>query len=129
MVVRRDAIDQVGLLDEQFFMNSEEVDWCRRMHEHNWTVWFTPQVEIVHLGGGSASRDSAVQRLRLYEGKIRYLRKHAGPFAASVGRWNYRFASLCKAVCYQSAYLFTRNHSFAQKAASHWPIVWKKRWA
>ncbi len=39
LLARRSAIDQVGLLDEQFFMNSEEVDWCFRMKQHGWQVW------------------------------------------------------------------------------------------
>ena len=49
-LVRRAAADQVGLFDEDFFLFSEETDWCYRFHEAGWTVWFTPGAEAVHVG-------------------------------------------------------------------------------
>jgi hypothetical protein len=128
LLARREAIAKVGLLDESFFMNSEEVDWCYRMRRAGWQVWYTPDVEIIHIGGGSAERRTAVQRLRLYEGKVRFLRKHHGPIVAGVARFNFRLASLTKATVLQFAYWSTRRDVYRRQAASHWPVVWRQTW-
>ena len=53
LLVRREAADAVGLFDEQFFMFSEEVDWCYRFHAAGWKVLFCPGAEVVHVGGAS----------------------------------------------------------------------------
>ncbi|PQP33347.1 glycosyltransferase family 2 protein, partial [Desulfobacteraceae bacterium SEEP-SAG9] len=53
MIVRKKAIDQVGLLDEQYFFFFEETDWAYRMKLSGWKVWFVPMAEIYHLQGQS----------------------------------------------------------------------------
>ncbi|MDD5039842.1 MAG: glycosyltransferase family 2 protein [Patescibacteria group bacterium] len=55
MIIRDDAIKQVGLMDERFFMYFEDVDWCRRFWENDWSVFYIASIEIVHY----YSRDSA----------------------------------------------------------------------
>ena len=62
MLVRRAAVDQVGGVDESFFMFSEEVDWQYRMHRAGWEVWFCPDAEVVHVGGVSFSFDCDSRR-------------------------------------------------------------------
>ena len=54
MLVRRKAIDDVGLLDEQFFMYWEDADWCKRMWENGWKVVYFPKASIVHHVGCSS---------------------------------------------------------------------------
>jgi GT2 family glycosyltransferase len=56
MVVRREAVNKVGLLDERFFMYWEDADWCRRMWEKGWRVVYFPGSSIVHFVGGSSER-------------------------------------------------------------------------
>lgn len=128
LLVRRTAIDAVGLLDETFFMNAEEMDWCYRMWRHGWQVWYVHDAEVLHVGGASADRRSARQRMRLYEGKVRFVRKHYGRWAGALVRLNFRFASLTKAVGYRLAYLLIRRQDLRLQAASHWPVTWNKRW-
>src|SRR4029450_3455037 len=53
LLVRRDAADEVGLFDEDFFMFSEETDWCFRFRQARWSVWFFPGADVVHVGGAS----------------------------------------------------------------------------
>ena len=48
MIVRKFAVDQVGLMDEQYFMFMEDTDWCRRFWQKQWEVWYIADVEIVH---------------------------------------------------------------------------------
>jgi GT2 family glycosyltransferase len=51
MFMRRRAIDDIGLLDERFFMYAEEMDWCRRAHDCGWSVGYDPSGTIVHAKG------------------------------------------------------------------------------
>lgn len=83
LLVRRETIEQVGLLDERFFIYSEDVDWCRRIHQGGWDVMFYPHAEAIHYGGSSA----AVERLRFgieqLKANLQYWRKHyAWPVSA-----------------------------------------------
>jgi len=75
MLVRREAIAEVGPLDESFFLFSEEVDWCYRFGQAGWQVWFTPEAEVVHVGGASHGGRLFDQQVL---GHIRFLAKHRG---------------------------------------------------
>jgi len=55
MLVRREAFEQVGVLDEDYFMYGEEIDWCYRMRNAGWRVVYCPQAEIVHLRNRSGA--------------------------------------------------------------------------
>lgn len=75
MLVRRAAIEQVGLLDENMFMYFEDNDWCLRMRQAGWKVYYYPQAEIVHLGGQSLKKNPKAQQA--YFASLRYFyRKH-----------------------------------------------------
>jgi N-acetylglucosaminyl-diphospho-decaprenol L-rhamnosyltransferase len=84
MLARRVAIDEVGLLDEDFFLFSEETDWCYRLRRAGWQVLFTPDAEFAHVYG-------AVHGGRMFEenvrGNLRFIAKHQGPRAATRARW------------------------------------------
>jgi N-acetylglucosaminyl-diphospho-decaprenol L-rhamnosyltransferase len=75
MLVRRDAVDAVGLLDEEFFMFSEETDWCYRFSAAGWHVLFFPGAEVVHVGGASHAGRLFAENVR---GHLRFLAKHRG---------------------------------------------------
>ena len=49
LMVRQEAIDQVGLLDEGYFLYMEDLDWCRRFWEKNWQVWYLAETEVIHF--------------------------------------------------------------------------------
>lgn len=55
MLVRREAIEEVGVMDEAFFMYFEDTDWCYRFMKAGWKVLFWPGAKIIHVGGGSHS--------------------------------------------------------------------------
>jgi GT2 family glycosyltransferase len=75
LLVRRDAADEVGLFDEDFFMFSEETDWCFRFRQAGWGIWFFPGAEVVHLGGASHGGRLFAENVR---GHLRFLAKHRG---------------------------------------------------
>jgi len=75
MVVRRRTLEEVGVLDERFFMYFEDADLCRRVREAGWSVYYLPQVEVVHHAGGSTdSRPRAIWDL--HKSAYFYHRKH-----------------------------------------------------
>ena len=81
MLVRREAIEQVGLMDEQFFMYGEETDLCYRFKKTGWKVFFTPDAEIIHLGGGSSRQMKPEMTLQLRGSILLFIRKHKGRLA------------------------------------------------
>ncbi|CAG7659201.1 glycosyltransferase family 2 protein [Paenibacillus allorhizosphaerae] len=56
IMVRREAIQQVGLLDEEFFMYGEDIDWCYRIKEAGWAIYYYPYTQIIHYKGASSRR-------------------------------------------------------------------------
>ncbi|MHB0913147.1 MAG: glycosyltransferase family 2 protein [Armatimonadota bacterium] len=86
LIARREAIEEVGLLDEGYFMYTEEADWCYRMWRHGWKVYYYPEAQIIHLGGRSARRYGSDILVHLYASRNRFLRKHRGPAVAAVHR-------------------------------------------
>lgn len=86
LIVRREAVSEVGLLDEEYFMYTEEADWCYRMWDHGWAVYFYPGAQVTHLGGESAREFGNGIHLNLYTSRNRFILKHRGRAAASVHR-------------------------------------------
>jgi GT2 family glycosyltransferase len=82
LFLRRQAIDQIGLLDEDYFIYSEEVDLCTRLNKAGWELYWVPQAEIIHYGGQSTQQVAQEMFFRLYESKLTYFRKHQGSLAA-----------------------------------------------
>jgi len=83
MLVRREAVDAVGLLDESFFIFSEETDWCYRFRVAGWHVLFYPGAEVVHVGGAAHGGRMFDQQVL---GQVRFLAKHRGPREAERAR-------------------------------------------
>jgi GT2 family glycosyltransferase len=61
LLVRREALEAVGPLDEAYFLYFEETDWCRKLARAGWEGWYVPAAEIVHYGGRSVEHDSDVR--------------------------------------------------------------------
>lgn len=75
LLVRRADLEAVGLLDERFFMYTEDVDLCVALRRRGRAILYVPQSEIVHLRGRSAGRSHAAERLR-HTSQIAYYEKH-----------------------------------------------------
>jgi GT2 family glycosyltransferase len=82
MLVRKTAVDQVGVMDENFFMYSEETDWCYRFNRQGWETLYNPHVQAIHLWGGSSKRMKDEMFLQLYRSKVQFFRKHYGTLSA-----------------------------------------------
>jgi len=82
LLVRREVVDQVGMLDEGFFMYSEELDWCRRIKGAGWKIVYLPKAQVIHHMGKSSDQVIAQRHIYFQTSKVRYFRKHHGKWAA-----------------------------------------------
>lgn len=78
MLVRRDTIEQVGLMDERFFFYAEEADWCRRIKQSGWQTYFLSNAEIVHYGGQSTQYHAVEMHIEMFRSMLRYFDKYYG---------------------------------------------------
>jgi len=78
MMVRSETVEQIGLLDESFFLFLEETDWCYRMKQKGWKTYYTPDAQIIHYGQQSVSRDPLRCLPMINQSYCRYYRKHYG---------------------------------------------------
>lgn len=76
LMVRREALDAVGLLDEGFWMYYEEVDLCKRIAAAGYVNRFVPSAVILHVGGESSSRNMERIKIERLRSLIRYFDKH-----------------------------------------------------
>ncbi len=98
MLLRREAIEQVGGFDTGFFMYSEEVDLCYRLKQAGWQVHYTPDAVATHIWGGSARKVPRETFLRLYASRVRFFRKHYGAATTFLYKGVLLFSSLVRAV-------------------------------
>jgi len=83
VMIRREVFDDIGLLDEEFFMYFEDVDFCQRSRRAGWNIIHNPKARVVHLRGGSSPvKSQAAKKKRLpryfYESRSRYYYKYFG---------------------------------------------------
>lgn len=78
MLIRREALEQVGGMDEGYFMYSEEVDWCRRIRKAGWAIWQVPAARVTHVGGAATRQFRWKMLVALYRSRMRFVALH-GP--------------------------------------------------
>jgi N-acetylglucosaminyl-diphospho-decaprenol L-rhamnosyltransferase len=98
MLVRREAVEQVGPLDEAFFLFSEETDWAYRFRDAGWKVLFFPGAECVHVGGASHGGRLFRENVR---GHLRFLSKHRGDAYAERARRLLRVATALRGLLFR----------------------------
>ena len=111
LLVRREAVEDVGPADERFFLFSEETDWCYRFRLAGWETWFDPEAEFEHVGGASHGGRMYVENLR---GHLRFFAKHLGPAEAERAR------RLLLVGVWLRALLFPRERAHGYREAARW---------
>ena len=76
LMIRRKVVEQIGLLDERFFMYGEELDWCLRAKRAGWTVMYYPDAQIVHYKGESTKYNSRKAAFEFYRAMYLFHKKH-----------------------------------------------------
>jgi len=83
LFVKREVIEAVGPLDEDYFFFLEETDWCWRIREAGWDIRLVPDARVVHLSGASSKRrEPARTRIEYHRSLYRFLRDRRGPGVA-----------------------------------------------
>lgn len=76
MMVRNEAIQQVGILDEDYFFFLEETDWCYRMQKAGWKIYHVPDARVIHLGGQSKKRAPWQSQIEYHRSLYIFFKKH-----------------------------------------------------
>lgn len=84
LMARRKLVEEIGVLDEQFFLYAEELDWCYRARKAGWKICVLPAIAIVHHRGKSTEQVSEAALAYLTETRLRYYRKNHGLWYAAL---------------------------------------------
>jgi len=96
LLVRSEVLEQVGSLDEDYFIYAEEIDLCHRIQRAGWRLYWVPHAEVIHFGGQSTQQVPTEMFLNLYHSNIKYFRKHHGWWAAQIYKMILRIAALSR---------------------------------
>jgi N-acetylglucosaminyl-diphospho-decaprenol L-rhamnosyltransferase len=113
LLIRRKALDQIGLLDEEYFIYGDEADLQYRLHRAGWGVYYLPNVQIVHYGGRSMDRWR--RRKMVYRGKMLFYKKNYGPVRAGLLRTMIGVMSLAKLSIWSGVSMLPASRERARK--------------
>lgn len=124
-LVRREALDQVGLLDERFFIYGEDLDWCRRFREAGWRLVFYPCVSAIHYGGASSGAAPVRSYVEMQRANLQYWKKHRGLLACSVNYGILLVHHVLRLMGYSAAYLIRAENrtEVAAKIRRSWVLL------
>ncbi len=110
LLVRRSDLERVGLLDESYFMYSEEVDWARRFLVHGLQVVKLENATITHLGQASSQKTPNRMIPQLYKSKIYFFSKHYGMLTSNIFRGVLAIAALLRILLYRIGSLYKASN-------------------
>lgn len=113
LLVRRSALDQVGLLDENYFIYGDEADLQYRLNKAGWQVYFLPTSEIIHFGGRSMDRWK--RRKMVYRGKMMFYKKNYGFLSTFLLRIMFFVMSLLKLLVWCVGFFVPSRNDQAKK--------------
>ncbi|MBN1764019.1 MAG: glycosyltransferase family 2 protein [Sedimentisphaerales bacterium] len=96
MLVRREAIDRAGMMDEAYFMYGEEMDWCWRFKKAGWKILYYPDARIIHYGGMSAAQNPVEMRAAQQKSFLYFIKKRQGLFAMYIARYLFFVSGLVR---------------------------------
>jgi hypothetical protein len=127
-LARATAVDQVGVLDERFFIYGEDLDWCKRFREAGWRTVYFPEAKAIHHGGASSSVEPARFSRELQYASLQLWRKHYGTWANACYLASTFLSSASRAAIYAMAARFAspgQRDEWVTKRSMHWQTV---RW-
>lgn len=113
LMVRRSALGEVGLLDEEYFIYGDEADLQYRLKKAGWEIYFLPNATTVHYGGRSMDRWR--RRKMVYRGKMIFYQKHYGSFKAFILRLMLGILSFVKLIVWSISYVLPNKRELAKK--------------
>lgn len=113
LLVRRAALDKIGLLDEGYFIYGDEADLQYRLNKAGWKVYFLPNSSIIHFGGRSMDRWK--RRKMVYRGKMMFYKKNYGIVSTLLLRALFFVMSLLKLLVWCVGYFVPSRNDQAKK--------------
>lgn len=124
LLIRQETVQEIGLLDEGFFMYYEDADWCLRAWQHGWKVYSVPQAEVFHYLALSSGQQAEPRLVEAYfHSRMRYFHKHYSPLTLWVLRGALLATSLAKLCVLGLGWLWRRDTRVRSGLASHRRIV------
>lgn len=124
MFVRRAVYEQIGGLDEQFFMYSEELDWCYRAKQAGWEIYYLPTAQVTHYEGKSSEQAVAARDIHFNTSKIRFFRKYRGAFIAEILRAFLRLTFVYRIAEESVKWLLGHKRALrAQRVKAYWQVL------
>lgn len=90
ILIRQEVIQKAGMFREDFFLYSEETDWCWRIWKSGASVWYLPDVSVIHFGGSSSRKSSIKSYAQLYKSKVLFFELNYGKTQAKMLKWTFR---------------------------------------
>ena len=123
-MARREAVEAAGLLDERFFMYSEETDWCLRIKQRGWRVVYLPAARVVHHEARSSEQVMAAQHIYFHSSRVAYARKHFGLVQGEALRLFLLATCVCEMVTEGAKWLLgNKRHLRAQRVAVYRQVL------
>jgi GT2 family glycosyltransferase len=117
MLARKSTIDAIGLMDESYFMYTEETDWCFRVHKGGFDIYYLPEARVLHKSGQSAATEPEFKRSQIYRSKWLFFTKHRSKIEAKTLYTAIKIASILKLVAW--AFVGLTGGRRQQKAKQH----------
>lgn len=123
-LVRREAVDAVGLLDESYFMYAEEMDWLYRMRKAGWHTMYVPTAITTHVGSASNTIGSPRKRINLAQSKVLFFRKHYAPWKAFALYWGGKLIAFTRMLAFAPMALIPSKRAAAKvRMAASWAML------
>ncbi len=123
LLLRKSLIDEIGLLDERFFVYAEETDLCRRSQSAGWKNLYTPGAEIIHYEAGSSRLTAAGSFILLHESLHKYAKKYFSPASARIFVALLFTGAVLRMVVWMGAALIRRNEYTAGRRSVYIGVV------
>jgi len=124
LLMRRRALDEVGPLDERFFMYSEEMDWCYRAKKQGWKVVYLPAARVIHHEGKSSEQVLPVRHIQFQRSKVLFFKKHRGGWLSGALRLYLLATYLWQTMLESLKWLVGHKRPLRQqRAAAYWQVL------
>ena len=107
-IVRKNLLNQIGVMDEQFFMYGDDTDFCRRIKNSGGEIIYYPHAKIFHHKGSSSKQNSEIP-IVVKESYYKYFSKHHGVFYALCYRFTVGVIGLCWIICWSVMFFITNK--------------------
>ena len=123
--IRREALDDVGLLDEEYFFTGEEMDWCYRAKQKGWKVYYYPDAAVIHHDHGATKQMMGKVFVQTRKSALRFYQKHYSPVKTELMKFLVSLVLIWKCVFISFALLWrpSKRRILLAQRESYWALI------